>query len=160
MGKKSFSATDPASGSGQTNTWLTPLRLIHALGVFDLDPCAFPGHDTALENYTLPECGLILPWFGRVWLNPPYGRNIGIWLEKLEKHGNGVALVFNRTDTAWFQKLRPDAVFFISGRISFERPDGLKAHNAGCGNMFLIYGEENIEAVRKSGILGNLWKSF
>jgi len=42
-----FSKTDPVSHHGETNTWLTPLNLIHALGEFDLDPCGFKGHQTA-----------------------------------------------------------------------------------------------------------------
>ena len=89
---------------GRTDCWLTPPEIIKALGPFDLDPCAAPGQPwpTAKHHYALPQDGLQLPWFGRVWLNPPYGQQTGLWLERLNQHGNGIALVFARTETAMF----------------------------------------------------------
>ena len=67
----SFVSTD--SQAQETHSWLTPLKLIKSLGDFDLDPCAYPGHRTANELICLPNDGLKMDWFGRVWLNPPYG---------------------------------------------------------------------------------------
>ena len=94
---------EPQNHQGKTNTWLTPLSLINALGEFDLDPCGFNGHKTAKKIIVLPDNGLAIEWTGRVWLNPPYGRNVNEWLQKLQKHNNGMALVFGRTDVKWFQ---------------------------------------------------------
>jgi len=64
---------------GQTDCWLTPPEIIEALGPFDLDPCAAPGQPwaTAKHQYAPPQDGLELPWFGRVWVNPPYGQQTG-----------------------------------------------------------------------------------
>ena len=64
--------------------WLTPPEIIKALGSFDLDPCApvIRPWPTAQEHYTILDNGLIKPWRGRVWLNPPYGE-IGPWARKL-----------------------------------------------------------------------------
>ena len=106
---------------GETDVWLTPLEIVRSLGKFDLDPCAFPGHQTAETLYT--ENGLEREWFGRIWLNPPYSE-VGVWLRRLVQHGNGVALVFARTDTAWAQEIIPKAsqVFFLRGRIKFINP--------------------------------------
>ena len=89
---------------GRTDCWLTPPEIIEALGPFDLDPCAAPGQPwtTAEHQYAPPQDGLQLPWFGRVWLNPPYGQQTGLWLDRLSRYGNGVALVFARTETAMF----------------------------------------------------------
>ena len=89
---------------GQTDCWLTPPEIIDALGPFDLDPCAAPGQPwtTAKHHYAPPQDGLQLPWFGRIWLNPPYGQQTGLWLDRLSRHGNGIALVFARTETAMF----------------------------------------------------------
>lgn len=55
--------------------WLTPPEIIKALGQFDLDPCApvVRPWDTAERHYSIKDNGLMLPWSGRVWCNPPYG---------------------------------------------------------------------------------------
>lgn len=154
---KGFSSLDPSSGKGKSNTWLTPLSLIHQLGDFDLDPCGFPGHETAKKIICLPDDGLKTEWEGRVWLNPPYGRDVGQWLLKLESHGNGIAIVFARTDTHWFQMLKPTAIFFLQGRIQFINPDStIQSHNAGHGSCLLIYGKENYKAVLNSHLKGKM----
>lgn len=139
----SFSATDPASRIGQTDTWLTPLWIIEALGNdFETDPCAFPGHNTAKIKYSLPEMdGLVHPWHGKVWLNPPYS-DVKTWLERLAKHGFGTALVFNRLDTKTMQEhvKKASSVFLIEGRLKFLTSDFTEKHNAGCGSMLISYG--------------------
>jgi hypothetical protein len=62
----SFVSTD--SHKQETHTWLTPLSLVNALGVFDLDPCAYEGHQTAKNLIFPPDDGLCSEWAGRVWL--------------------------------------------------------------------------------------------
>lgn len=59
---------------GATDVWLTPLDLIAPLGEFDLDPCGEQFHKTANTIYS--KNGLEQEWFGRVWLNPPYSKDI------------------------------------------------------------------------------------
>jgi hypothetical protein len=85
--------------------WLTPKYITDTLGPFDLDPCS-PGDrrpwDTATYHLDESDNGLAAPWFGKVWCNPPYGRETFKWLSKLADHGNGIALVFARTETAGF----------------------------------------------------------
>jgi len=154
---KGFSVLDNPSHEGQTNTWLTPLSIIESLGEFDLDPCGYPDHKTAKNLICFPDDGLLAEWYGRIWLNPPYGRDIGKWLRKMERNRNGIALVFSRTDTKWFQESNPDAIFFIKGRIAFLKPDKSISTNAGHGSMFLIYGHDNICAVIGSGIDGKFY---
>src|ERR1700722_12042594 len=93
-----------------TDTWLTPLELIEALGEFDLDPCGYPGHLTAKKLFCEPQHdGLKLKWSGRVWLNPPYGSECKHWMRRLIRHGRGTALVFARIETKWFQEMIPHA---------------------------------------------------
>ena len=77
---------------GETDIWLTPPEVLSALGPFDLDPCAAPDPkpwNTAKKMYTLPQNGLVLPWAGRVFLNPPYGPQTKTWMELMAKHGDG-----------------------------------------------------------------------
>lgn len=128
---------------GQTDVWLTPLEIVRALGAFDLDPCAYPGHPTARSLFTESEDGLSKQWMGRVWLNPPYSQ-VERWVERLADHGRGVALVFARVDTKWAQKILPRAhsVFFPAGRIRFLRADGSAPQfTSGAPSMFLSFGE-------------------
>lgn len=149
-----------------TDVWLTPKPILDALGPFDLDPCAAPEPrpwPTASTHYVEAQDGLSLPWNGRVWLNPPYGRAAPKWLERLAEHGNGIALVFARVETAmFFKSIWPaaDAVLFPNKRISFLGPDGKRkdgpAHNASAPSCLIAYGQENVEALRRSGIEGVL----
>ena len=74
-----------------SHVWLTPPHILKALGDFDLDPCASDSRpwDTARNHYTKDDDGLASPWFGRVWMNPPYGPPMGQWLRKLSEHSGG-----------------------------------------------------------------------
>lgn len=151
---KSFYACDNPNHTGATNTWFTPQSIIKPFGAFDLDPCtqSFRPFDTAKKHICedLGECGLKTDWHGRVWLNPPYGKGIADWLLKLARHGNGIALVFARTDTAWCQKAiaHADGVNFLKGRISFISSAGKESSNAATGSMLLAFGRENCESIK------------
>lgn len=146
-----------------THDWLTPPELIRALGTFDLDPCAavlprpWP---TAKEHIAPPGNGLLAHWLGRVWLNPPYGSHTSAWLQRLAEHGNGIALVFARTETEMFQRWvwpYADALLFLAKRPHFHRPDGTRAKGNSGGPMVLIaYGAENVAWLRRSGLPGAL----
>lgn len=111
-------------GNDRTDEWYTPKWIIDALGPFDLDPCA-PSEQfyTAKKCYTKEIDGLYQEWEGRVWLNPPYKNPlIGKFMKRLAKHGNGIALVFNRMDTAlWHDVIFPNAtaIRILRGRLKF-----------------------------------------
>ena len=150
---------DQNSGSRQRPTrWLTPSPIVQALGEFDLDPCGAPGHELAARTYLeeRDEDGLVLPWEGRVWLNPPYGAEAYPFLERMADHGNGVALIFARTETRAFQSYvweRADAVLFIAGRLVFWDADKVPAKaNAGAPSCLVAYGHGNVESLRASGL--------
>lgn len=146
---------------GKTDCWLTPPEIIEALGPFDLDPCAAPGQpwETARFHYSPPtDDGLALPWCGRVWLNPPYGQQTGKWLKKLSEHGNGIALIFARTETAMFFEHVWDKIagaLFLEGRLHFYHVDGTRAKgNAGGPSVLLAYGENNALRLRECSLKG------
>lgn len=155
--KKGF--THEKSGHGDTDVWLTPLGIIRALGEFDLDPCGYPGHGTARSLICEPEDGLSRYWGDldqRVWLNPPYGRRVGDWLEKLSRHGNGIALTFARTDTLWFQRSgrMADGFLFLKGRIQFLRPDCTVADQAAAPSVLIAFGQRNARILEECGLPG------
>lgn len=146
---------------GRTNEWLTPPELIRSLGEFDLDPCSPVNRpwDTARRHYTIEDDGLMRVWEGRVWLNPPYGPHTKRWMERLSSHGDGIALIFARTETAMFFRYgweRADAMLFLRGRLQFHRPDGQREtrSDAGGPSVLIAYGERNVRALRECGLSG------
>lgn len=158
----------------ETDVWLTPPEIIAALtqygggrapghGEFALDPCAAPeprAWKTACVHYALPQDGLTLPWWGRVFLNPPYGSAsiVGPWMRKLADHNHGTALIFARTETEVFYETvwnKASAILFLKGRLHFYRPDGTRAPgNAGAPSCLVAYGETDAAALAASGLPG------
>ena len=144
----------------KSEIWLTPPYILKALGDFDLDPCAMIDQPwkTAAAHYTVHDDGLSQPWHGRVWLNPPYGRRTAYWMKRLCAHGNGVALIFARTETAMFFESIWDqatALLFFEGRISFHFPSGQRAPaNSGAPSVLVAYGKENAIALETSKLDG------
>ena len=141
--------------------WLTPPAILNALGPFDLDPCAPINRpwDMANDHYTVIDNGLQKPWFGRVWCNPPYGRETFKWMEKLASHGRGVALIFARTETRGFHSQiweKAHSVFFFKGRLSFYRVDGTKGNTANAPSCLVTYCDEDTAIIRKSHLEGRL----
>jgi hypothetical protein len=144
-----------------TEVWLTPPHILGALGEFDLDPCSSLDRpwDTAKSHYTVDDDGLIQPWFGRVWCNPPYGPKMGPFLEKLAAHENGIALIFARTETrAFFDYVwdKADALLFLKGRLRFHKPDGSLGGTAGSPSVLIAYGQENVKILEECGLEGKL----
>lgn len=147
-------------GAGNSkDEWLTPPSIINALGEFDLDPCApiVRPWNTAKCHFTVTDDGLSNSWFGRVWMNPPYSEN-KFWLKKLAQHGNGIALLFARTETQMFFDYiwnKADAVFFIKNRLTFFNVDGtLAPASAGAPSCLIAYGKENAEIIKNSRLKG------
>jgi hypothetical protein len=141
--------------------WLTPPYIIKALGEFDLDPCSPINrpYDTAKKHYNKIDDGLKQEWEGRVYCNPPYGKETGKWIKRLKEHGNGIALIFARTETkVWHEHIwyDADAVFFFKGRIKFYTIEGKQSGAAGAPSALVAYGEENVEAIANSKLKGVL----
>ena len=145
------------SQNAETVSWYTPPSIFELLNLrFDLDCCAPTGGVPwipADQHYSLPQDGLTEPWFGKVWCNPPYGKETPKWLEKMNSHRNGVCLVFARTDTKWFHDYvsKADALLFLKGRVQFV--DGLKKTSGSgstCGSVLIAYGEDCVEALYKA----------
>lgn len=150
------------SAAMMKDEWLTPPAILAALGPFDLDPCA-PADgrrpwDTAARHLSINDDGLSTPWAGRVWCNPPYGREADAWLMRCAEHGNAVALIFARTETEMFFGQvweKADAVLFIRGRLHFHHITGERAKaNAGAPSVLVAYGGNNAECLRSCGIGG------
>lgn len=138
--------------------WLTPPEILATLGSFDLDPCSPINRPwaTAGMHFTIEDDGLSKEWCGRVWCNPPFGREAVKWLRKMASHGNGIALIPARTETAMFYECvwgAANAVLFIKGRPHFHYVDGRKASfNSGAPICLVAYGTANHTALLRSGL--------
>lgn len=146
--------------------WLTPPEIIDALGgpaSFDLDPCSPINRPwpTAREHYTIADNGLLKPWSGRLWFNPPYGgpKIVGPWMRRMADHGTGTTLIFARTETDLFFETvwkMATAILFIRGRLYFHHVDGTRAAaNSGAPSVLIAYGEHDAEILRECGIDGH-----
>lgn len=114
--------------SSNTDEWATPQDLFDTLDAtfhFTLDPCATPENAKCAKFYTKDQDGLKQDWGGEViWRNPPYGREIGKWIQKCAEHrGVAVMLIPARTDTRWWHsyidKNQDAHIYFIKGRLKF-----------------------------------------
>lgn len=103
--------------TSKTGLWETPQEFFDKLNRefdFTLDACATPEQD-----------GLSMPWNGRVWCNPPYGRQVGQRVKKAYMSAQTGAIVVMllpaRTDTAWFHDYiyRRAEIRFVRGRLKF-----------------------------------------
>jgi len=147
------------AGGGLSTEWYTPAGIFEALSMdFDLDPC-HPADRLpwipADRVYSMADDGLSQPWEGRIWMNPPYGREVDRWLERFVEHGHGIALVFARTETEWFHRhaLAVDAWCLIRGRLTFVHADRSPSRfNAGAPSLLFACGEDCTEALYRSGL--------
>lgn len=153
---------DKINADSGEKTWLTPKYIVDALGHFDTDPCCpdnMPWR-TADRMLTKDDDGTTAPWVGRVWLNPPYGRDALPFLRRMSKHeGGGCLLVFVRTDTdAWQSLIFPYAhsALFLRGRVRFCRKDGTPGDCATAPSVLVSYSRFDTEALEKCGLEGTL----
>lgn len=149
------------TNTDNNETWLTPPSIIESLGVFDLDPCSPVNRPwpTAKNHLTIEDESLLHDWYGRVWLNPPYGKYLEKFMHKMAMHQNGTALIFARTETKAFQNYvfpYAESMLFIQGRIKFYTIEGKEASaSANAPSVLIGYDEYNSEMIEQSGIKGH-----
>lgn len=134
--------------SSQKQDWGTPVEFFDKLDDefhFALDVCATEGtagNAKCVQFITPEEDAFEVDWFFPAFMNPPYGRKIGLWLSLAwEKSRTGVVvcLVPSRTDTAWWHDycMRGE-IRFIRGRLVFEGA----VHNAPFPSAIVIFRPE------------------
>lgn len=144
----------------RSDDWYTPLYVFDALGCkFDLDVAApFEGPRYVPAAKWLYERGLEQEWNGFVWMNPPFGHQSTkqAWLQKFIAHGNGIALMPDRTSAPWWQRsaTQMDALLFVSPKIKFERPDGTIGEQPGSGTVLMARGIEAVASLSRAASAG------
>ncbi len=134
--------------SSKTDMWETPQYLFDELNKefnFNLDVCATKENAKCKNYYTTTQNGLLQEWFGSVWCNPPYGKEISKWIEKAyESSLRGTTVVMllpSRTDTKWFHSYiyNQAEIRFIKGRLKF----GNSENSAPFPSMIVIFKGDN-----------------
>lgn len=139
----------------ETNEWYTPSDIIdkavRVLGGIDLDPasCAQANEAVGAARYlTEDDDGLAHDWHGRVWLNPPYGRIAGKFVEHLTKQreaGNVTAAIVlvnaHSTDARWFWPLWDGVLCFTYQRLDFTAGGG-RRQGSTHGSVLAYFGPD------------------
>ena len=123
--------------TSKTNEWYTPDEVItyvkYLYETIDLDPCTNSKTNPnvkATAYFDIFDNGLEKDWFGSVYVNPPYGREIGKWVDKcLHEYASNhveeiLLLAPARVDTKWFAKIAGFHWCSISGRLKFKSSSG------------------------------------
>jgi hypothetical protein len=136
--------------------WYTPSAWVErarsAMGSIDEDPasCKFAQRVVKASTwFDKKRDGLAQAWRGGgIFLNPPYARGvIDQFVDKLiaerASYAQAIALVDNRSDTAWFHRLCgiATAVAFPKGRVGFYSDDPLLRAPSVWGSAFIYVGE-------------------
>lgn len=151
-------------GSSASVEWYSPPHVVDlavaTLGEIDLDPCWHPESPVrATLAYTADDDGLAKPWAGRVWLNPPYGREVGTWTAKLVDEYNGgsvteaIALIPARVDAQWFRRLDPFPRCFPYGRLVFSNHENSAPFPAAIPYL----GRNVLHFAKVFGAIGGIW---
>lgn len=144
--------------------YFTPPAIIEAsrrvMGGIDLDPASCELANTVVKAarfYTQQDDGLSLPWYGRIWLNPPFGKRA--WDKSSQARWSGhlinqyelgnveqAILLCNPSDVAskWFHSLiRGYPHCFSDHRITFWQvsPTTKSGGQAMTGSIFVYVGE-------------------
>lgn len=145
--------------------WYTPKKYIdmvkEVMGDIDLDPAS----NEVANSWIKAEVyfdegkigGLSLPWHGRVFCNPPYGKtggksNQGIWMHKMEleyiagRMMEGIGLVYSTHGYSWYEDMWTRyPVCLVRERIKFWTlaEDGVVVEGdmAKKGSTFIYFGE-------------------
>lgn len=136
--------------------WYTPdfiLTAVRCLFDIDLDPASsIVANESvnAAKIYTKDDDGLIQPWEGNIFLNPPYARGVvGKFADKLVmeyKLGHvkqAISLTNAITDTKAGQKLlsNASAICFIAGRLNFKKYGEVGTAGNPQGQMICYFGK-------------------
>lgn len=133
--------------SSKETVWSTPQDFFNKLNEefdFTIDVCALPENAKCKRYFTPEDDALKQKWTGTCFCNPPYGREIGQWVEKASKSADEgatvVMLLPARTDTKWFHNYvyGKAEIRFVAGRLKF----GGSKNNATFPSMVVIFRSE------------------
>jgi hypothetical protein len=160
-----------AHNSGE-NEWYTPPAIITiaraTMGEIDLDPASSEIANRIVKAdsfYTKWDNGLVQPWHGNVWMNPPYAQPLmtqfsdrlvqAVTQNEIEQ---ACVLVNNATETQWFQQLLQIccAVCFIKSRVRFIDENGEASGAPLQGQALLYFGANGLKFEEEASVIGSV----
>jgi DNA N-6-adenine-methyltransferase Dam len=141
----------------KSNEWYTPSKYVEAardvMGGIDLDPASCELANLTVRAtmfYTKEQNGLMQPWYGRVWLNPPYGRTShpskslqGCFIEKLliEPIEQAIVLLMGNAIYRNYGEGLWDYPFcFLRGELTFRKHQQGTSASHMFGTLFVYIG--------------------
>jgi len=155
--------------NSDNNEMYTPKEYIDAarevMGSIDLDPASSASANEVVQAekiYTVEDDGLTQNWYGNIWLNPPYSKDLlPKFADKFSESEFNQAIVFvhNATETKWFLKFvsRASAIVFLTGSVNCKTPRKNTCQSLQ-GEAFIYSGENKekfVEVFQKFG-----WKAW
>lgn len=118
-----------------SDDWYTPRWIFEAASIeFGTDvaapieqrfrTCPAQRYLTALDD------GLVAPWYGLAWMNPPYSR-AEPWIQRWADHPDGLALLPAIKENRWLGTLLGAAEAIALLSVRFLRPDGVDRASMG-----------------------------
>jgi hypothetical protein len=131
-----------------SDDYYTPAWVFERMGIeFDLDVCAPPGGIPwipAKRHYTQEDDGLVAPWEGRVWMNPPYS-DATPWVRRFIDHDDGICLV-PHAKSAWHVEL-----WTSCDGAALVKPFAFVGGWPFLPVWFAAFGEECVDAIGRLG---------
>lgn len=138
-----------------TDDYYTPPWVFDRMGIgFDLDVASPPvplSWIPAKRFYTMEDDGLLQPWEGRVWMNPPYSQ-VTPWVMKFIEHRNGVCLV-PWAKSNWTIRLWAEADAVVVPYTWFKFSGGPSDGSISSAVLFAAFGEDCVEAIGRLGTI-------
>jgi ParB family chromosome partitioning protein len=152
--------------------WYTPKKFIDAarnvMGSIDLDPASSEIANKVIQStkiYTEQDSGLVHPWSGNVWMNPPYNNSlVGEFtrklIEDLPSINQACVLVNNATETRWFDHIvtKCDVMCAVKGRIKFLDENGEATGSSLQGQVIMYFGKNSDKFIKEFKVFGSCWK--
>jgi hypothetical protein len=156
-----------------SSEWHTPPHVLalarELMGTIDLDPASLALANLtvrATRFYTVADDGLAREWHGRVWLNPPFGRNIGAWVAKMREGFSaghvteGLLLVPCCPETGWWELVADRPWCAPRGRLSYINPDDPDTGAAPKGHAIFYFGAREGRFVEVFRPLGRVYRAL
>jgi len=114
--------------------WETPDKLFDRLNnefEFTIDVCASATNKKVDNYFSVRDNALVQEWTGICWMNPPYGKDIKLWVKKaytasLDGETTVVCLLPCRTDTVWWHEFcMKGEIRFCNKRLKFKNSNNM-----------------------------------
>ncbi len=137
-----------------SDDYWTPKWIFDTMGVeFDLDvacPPNGPAHTPTTNYYTKQDDGLTSPWYGNVFMNPPFSKPQP-WIMRFLEHANGIGICV-ASKSRWFDHLwqHVDGIVFLPSNLKYESPNE-KNGSIFMPSVIFACGTANLNAIAALG---------